>query len=93
MKVEKTSLKLFLTNGVTLTVNDDEEIKVGESKVDLDWLIDFIGNCIDEKETIVFNVKINHKYKDDNNKEYSQEIKHYYNIPYEKISWYMLEEV
>ena len=79
MKVEKTSLKLFLTNGVTLTVNDDEEIKVRENKVDLDWLIDFIGNCIDKKQTIEFNVKINHKYNDDKNKEHIQEIKHYYN--------------
>ena len=92
-KVEETSLKLFLTNGVTLTVKESEKITKHGEPVDIIWLMDYIEDCLAEKKPVVFNVTINHKYLDEKEKEKSQEVKHRYIIPCEKISWYMLEEV
>lgn len=94
MKVENSSLKIFLTNGVTLTVKDDEEIKnIDNMEMDLVELSTLIENALEDKEPLEFWAKIKHPYKNEKGKEEIQEVEHYYYVPYEKISWYMIEEV
>ena len=89
MKIEQTSLKLFLTNGVTLTVKDDEKIMLANKEITLADLGELIESCMEDKEVLIFNVTMKHKYDD----EKFQEISHHYVIPSERISWYMIEEI
>lgn len=93
--IKETSLKIFLTSGVTLTVKENETIQYAEleEKPSLHELGVKINDSIKNKENVVFNVIIPHKYTNEKGKEKTQEVKHYYNIPYDRISWFMLEEV
>lgn len=94
MKIENSSLKIFLTSGVTITVNDDEEIKnIDGAEMDLGNLATLINDALEDKEALEFCAKIKHPYKNEEGKEEVQKVKHYYYIPYEKISWYIIEEV
>lgn len=94
MKIEKTTLKLFLTSGVTLTVGSDEEVmNMKNESLDLFSLSNLIDEVLKEKSKLEFVAVIKHKYKNEKGKEDEQEIKHYYNIPSDRISWYMIEEV
>lgn len=93
MKIEKNTLKIFLTSGITVTVGDDEHILVDDATLGLVSLGAEIENCIKTKSDLVFDAVIKHKYKDEKGKEKEQEIKHHYCIPSERISWYMIEEV
>lgn len=92
--IKKSTLKLFLTSGVTLTVGEDEVVTdVFGQQMDLFTLCDFIDNTIKDKVNLKFMAEIDHNYKDDDGEIKSQKIKHYYNIPFEKVSWFMIEEV
>lgn len=94
MKIEKTTLKIFLTSGVTLTVGSDEKLfDTEEMQMDLVSLSTLIDEALDKKSRLEFTAIIKHPYKDEKGKEKNQEVKHYYNIPSERISWYMIEEV
>ncbi len=94
MKLEKTSLKIFLTSGVTLTVSEDEKVMdMDEKEMDLFALSELIEDALENKSTLEFVAVINHPYVDEEDKEQNQEVKHYYNIPSERISWFMIEEV
>lgn len=84
-KIEETTFKLFLTSGITLTIKNSDEIVDG----DFDKLLKYINNQIEAKEKIEFQVILKNKYDEDK----IQEVKHSYHIPYERISWYMIEEV
>ena len=91
--IDKSTLKLFLTTGVTLTVSADEVVTdVYGQIMDLFALYDFVNDAIRQKENIKFMAEIEHKYKEDEEIK-TQTIKHYYNIPCEKVSWFMIEEV
>lgn len=94
MKIEKATLKLFLTSGITVTVGSDEQVMDMEQKeLDLYTLGGLIKSAIANKTNLEFVAKINHKYKDEKGKEKDQEVKHYYNVPSDRISWFMIEEV
>lgn len=95
MKITKTTLKIFLTSGVTLTVGDDEKLDILNTDVapNIYGLSAEIDNCITEKRPLIFNAVIKHPYKDEKGKDKNQDIKHFYHIPHERISWFMIEEV
>lgn len=88
--IKETTLKIFLTSGITLTVSEKEKIHInGKDDLTLHELIEVIKYAISNKMMLEFMVEIDHKY-DEKKK---QKVKHYYNIPYDKISWFMIEEV
>lgn len=93
--VEKSSFKIFLTSGITLTINDGDKIDLQRDDLEnnFEGLIDWIEYCINHKVCIDFKVDLTHIYKNEKDKEKTQKIKHHYKIPYDKISWYMIEEV
>lgn len=95
MKVENTTLKIFLTSGVTLTVGADEKLELLNQDVtqNIYGLSAEIDACIADKRPLIFNAVIKHPYKDEKGKDKNQEIKHFYHIPHERISWFMIEEV
>ena len=93
-KVKKSTLKLFLTSGVTLTVGEDEKITdVNGVELNLYALCDLINKVLTDKATLKFNAVLKHPYKDEKGKDKNQEVKHFYNIPSDRISWFMIEEV
>ena len=95
--VKETSLKIFLTSGITLTVKESEELKdTSGNNIDLCVLSNMIDDCLKHKETLNFIAIIKHEYEVGCKGEESieeQYITHYYHVPYERISWYMIEEV
>lgn len=92
--IKKSTLKIFLTSGVTLTVGEDEEIKdMFDVEMDLFMLSTLIDEVLKKKSTLEFVAKIKHPYKDEKGKEKNQDVKHYYHIPSDRISWYIIEEV
>lgn len=94
MKVEKATLKLFLTSGITVTVGNDEKVMDMEhNELDLYTLGSLIKQAIENKKNLEFVAEIKHPYKDEKGKMLEQEIKHYYNVPSDRISWFMIEEV
>lgn len=94
--IENTTLKIFLTSGVTLTVSNREKIIIDKISATLDDLYDYIDTRLQEKHApIEFQVEIDHTYMSEEKtpKKLHQEVKHYYNIPYDKVSWFLIEEV
>ena len=94
MKVEQSSFKIFLTSGITLTVKSDELIQTidGSEQLDLFSLNKLVEECIKNKKDIRFSIKMINTYDTEDGKE-EQNIYHYYHIPYDRISWFMIEEV
>lgn len=81
------SLKLFLTSGVTLTVNGDEDIFIHDSEADVYELYEHVSQLMSEdfNEPVEFTVHLEDK--EDN------KYVHHYNVPVNRISWFMIEEV
>lgn len=94
-KVGKTTLKLFLTSGVTLTVGEDEKLELLNQDVaqTIYGLSVEIDDCIAQKRPLIFNAVLEHPYKDEKGKDKKQKVKHFYHIPCDRISWFMIEEV
>lgn len=90
--VEKTTLKMFLTSGITLTVKEDEVILVNEEEYSLEDLGNEIARCVENKENLEFDCKIKHEYQDGEEVK-EQEVLHHYYVPCDKISWYMIESI
>ena len=79
-----------MSNGVTLTVGDDEDICIsGESGKSLDELYTYLTNEMTSSNNIEFDVIINHVLDED----VVQKVRHKYFIPCEKVTWFMVEKV
>lgn len=92
--IKNSSLKIFLSNGITLTVNANEKITFdGIGGRTFEELEKYIAECIATNTIVNFMAEIDHTYKDEKNKEKHQNIIHKYFIPSEKITWFMIEEV
>lgn len=92
--IKDKSLKIFLSNGVTLTVGGKERIIInGEGGQTFKDLYDYLEMRIKDKDLpIKFEVVIDHTYND-GKKERHQDITHKYFIPVDKVTWFMIEEV
>ena len=91
--IKEKSFKIFLSNGITLTVKDNEKIVInGIGGNTFKDLYDLIEKAINDKTNVKFEVEIDHEYEE-NKKSKHQTVRHKYFIPSEKITWYMIEEV
>ena len=91
--IKEKTLKIFLSNGITLTVKGSEKIIInGIGGNTFKDLYELIGKAISDKKNVEFEVEIDHEYKDED-ETLHQNIKHKYFIPSEKITWFMIEEV
>ena len=91
--VKETSFKIFLSNGITLTVKSIEKIIInGIGGNTFKDLYELIEKAINNKTNVKFEVEIDHQYEE-NKKSKHQTVRHKYFIPSEKITWYMIEEV
>lgn len=91
--VKETSFKIFLSNGITLTVKSSEKIIInGIGGNTFRDLYELIEKAINNKTNVKFEVEIDHQYEE-NKKSKHQTVRHKYFIPSEKITWYMIEEV
>ena len=91
--VKETSFKIFLSNGITLTVKSSEKIIInGIGGNTFRDLYELIEKAINNKTNVKFEVEIDHEYEE-NKKSKHQVVRHKYFIPSEKITWYMIEEV
>lgn len=92
--VKEDSIKIFLSNGITITVKGSEKIYDKKcNEIEFVDLYKYIASCYSKKEDIVFSVDITNTYKDEDKKEATQEITHEYYIPCEKITWFMKESI
>lgn len=94
--IKEKTLKIFLSNGITLTVKGSEKIIIdGISGNTFKDLYELIGKAISDKKNVEFEVEIDHEYKSEDKtpKTLHQNIRHKYFIPSEKITWFMIEEV
>ncbi len=93
--VKENTLKIFLSNGITLTVKENEKIIIkGVGGNTFKDLYELISEAIKDKTNVEFEVEIDHEYKSEDKtpKTLHQNIKHSYFIPSEKITWFMIEE-
>ena len=90
--VKENSLKIFLSNGITLTVKENEKIIINGQEESFAELYNLIATGICNKNNIEFTVKIDHEYENEKKKKEHQMITHNYFIPSEKITWFMIEE-
>lgn len=90
--VKESTLKIFLSNGITLTVKENETILIRGQEESFAELYDLIASAISNKNNVEFAVEIDHEYEDENKKKKHQKINHSYFIPSEKITWFMIEE-
>ena len=91
--VKETSFKIFLSNGITLTVKSSEKIIInGIGGNTFRDLYELIEKAINNKTNVKFEVEIDNQYEE-NKKSKHQTVRHKYFIPSEKITWYMIEEV
>ena len=91
--IKEKTLKIFLSNGITLTVKGSEKIIInGVGGNTFKDLYELIEKAINNKTNVKFEVEIDHQYEE-NKKSKHQTIRHKYFIPSEKITWYMIEEV
>lgn len=90
--VKENSLKIFLSNGITLTVKENEKILIHGQEESFAELYELIANGISNKTNIEFSVEIDHEYEDKDKEKKHQKINHNYFIPSEKITWFMIEE-
>lgn len=94
--IKEKSFKIFLSNGITLTVKGSEKIVInGIGGNTFKDLYDLIEKAINDKTNVKFEVEIDHEYKSEDKtpKTLHQTVRHKYFIPSEKITWYMIEEV
>ena len=91
--IKENTLKIFLSNGITLTVKENEKIFIKGQEESFAELYELIATCISNKNNVEFSVEIDHEYEDENKKKKHQVVKHEYFIPSEKITWFMIEEV
>ena len=91
--IKEKSFKIFLSNGITLTVKGSEKIVInGIGGNTFKDLYDLIEKAINDKTNVKFEVEIDHEYEE-YKKSKHQTVRHKYFIPSEKITWYMIEEV
>lgn len=91
--IKEKSFKIFLSNGITLTVKGSEKIVInGIGGNTFNDLYELIEKAINDKTNVKFEVEIDHQYEE-NKKSKHQTVRHKYFIPSEKITWYMIEEV
>ena len=91
--IKEKSFKIFLSNGITLTVKSSEKIIInGIGGNTFRDLYELIEKAINNKTNVKFEVEIDHEYEE-NKKSKHQTVRHKYFIPSEKITWYMIEEV
>ena len=91
--IKEKSFKIFLSNGITLTVKGSEKIVInGIGGNTFKDLYDLIEKAINDKTNVKFEVEIDHEYEEDKKPKH-QTVRHKYFIPSEKITWYMIEEV
>lgn len=93
-KIENSSVKLFLTSGITLTATDKDTITMPNDygydyECDLDEFYEHLEMKLDNKMSVKFDMSIDNELKDGE----VQVITHSYNIPYDRISWVMREQV
>lgn len=94
--IKETTFKIFLSNGITLTVKGSEKIVInGIGGNTFKDLYELIKKAINDKTNVEFEVEIDHEYnsEDKTPKKLHQTVRHKYFIPSEKITWYMIEEV
>ena len=94
--IKEKSLKIFLSNGITLTVKGDEKIVInGIGGNTFKDLYELIEKAINNKTNVKFEVEIDHEYNSDDKtpKKLHQAVRHNYFIPSEKITWFMIEEI
>lgn len=94
--IKEKTLKIFLSNGITLTVKGDEKIVIkGIGGNTFKDLYELIEKAIKDKGNVEFEVEIDHEYKSEDKtpKTLHQTVRHKYFIPSEKITWFMIEEV
>lgn len=82
-------LKIFLTSGITLTINREDKVEIDGKIKTLEELFQDIELNYATKRNLKFNVEM--EMIDDNKKK--KTIYHRYFVPYERISWYIIEEV
>ena len=91
--IKEKSFKIFLSNGITLTVKGNEKIIInGIGGNTFKDLYELIKKAINNKSNVEFEVEIDHEYEEDKKSKH-QTVRHKYFIPSEKITWYMIEEV
>ena len=91
--IKEKTLKIFLSNGITLTVKGNEKIIInGIGGNTFKDLYELIEKAINDKTNVKFEVEIDHEYEE-NKKSKHQNVRHKYFIPSEKITWFMIEEV
>lgn len=91
--IKEKTLKIFLSNGITLTVKDSEKVIInGIGGNTFKDLYELIEKAINDKTNVKFEVEIDHEYEE-NKKSKHQNVRHKYFIPSEKITWFMIEEV
>lgn len=91
--IKEKTLKIFLSNGITLTVKGSEKIVInGIGGNTFKDLYELIEKAINDKTNVKFEVEIDHEYEE-NKKSKHQNVRHKYFIPSEKITWFMIEEV
>lgn len=93
-KIENSSVKLFLTSGITLTATDKETIMIPNDygyyyECDLDDFYEYLEFKLNSNLSVKFNMNIENELKDGE----VQVVNHSYNIPYDRISWIMREQV
>ena len=94
--IKEKTLKIFLSNGITLTVKGSEKIVIkGIGGNTFKDLYELIEKAIKDKSNVEFEVEIDHEYKSEDKtpKTLHQTVRHKYFIPSEKITWFMIEEV
>ena len=84
--VKENTLKIFLSNGITLTVKENEKIIINGQEEGFAELYNLIASAISNKHNVEFAVEIDHEYDDENKKKKHQKINHSYYIPSEKIT-------
>ena len=90
--IKESALKIFLSNGITLTVKENEKIKFAGDDADYTMfdVYNTLAKAINNKNNVEFMAIIDHEYKEEEETKH-QEICHKYFIPFEKITWFMIE--
>lgn len=94
-RVETSSCKVYLTSGLTITIDAVNDAFVMGNKVTLEELAEHINIEIAMKRIVQFTVihQMLVDVDDESNDVELQTVTHNYNIPYDKISWVLVERV
>ena len=97
-RIENTTLNLYLTSGLSIKVFEDNDVFVDGNKVNLNELLTHIRVSYELGKVVQFNVIIPNLVedgKDENGLTIKdvQMVTHEYNIPHDRLSWFMIERV